>query len=1475
MTGPIADRGDLAPRPWVLDRVQSWLEEEGAKPLMLVRGDPGSGKSSVLLQLAEDTPEVPIIGFVSRAIGRSDRFDGPALLGTVIENMKDLGVQLEETEDGTQLPTHLSVHIEASGNEAPTNILGAALLSSSAQGRLAIAEKLIGAVPPERRMVLVVDALDQAEDEERYEFLTIVASLVRAARGSGVRFVTASRRALPISFQESLTESFDLIADAPPEADDLRRYLETRFQGIPEEDRQRAVTAIIDGAESNWLWATTNAESLEAEIAQTNGLPNPIRLTKGLEGLYVDGIGVIRRCAGKSWEKTVRPILNAVAAATSEELAIIELRWVTGQDDAEIEDVARLCEPFLRQREKALMTFHPDFSRWLLNGEVPGISAGAGHLALARGFTRFGRETQWAPVARNAANKVLDHWWSVLVFDPFSPSASDYQEEIESILHDRDWALRSRVELDDIDQIALVSPTLRFPNSNLPLAAGLEALKNSPSAHGIVGQELIANIPDEQLKLFDDIRLNPMRALRWMDAEIPDYSVLAAQTVWPMVLDEEFLLGRSEGHLTFFLAPAAILKRLDDLTLSAAASIGTLLNEVARDQYDFLLDELRERAAALPEGAANRGGVHLLLGDSLNVKANLEADEAKREELIQEALEAFAIALEEAEGEEALLPAAEWVNTLNRRKQLTREDYDELIPIQARLVELRREQGDPTWVKSCASLAGAYRRRFNAIRSEDEDAPRDDLREAARIYREALAGAASGLERPSILTSLANTLLALAPPDDQELEELIEVQSEVLAFWHRSGGPGEPQAALVLAEAFGLRASRREDDERAEAQDDRRRSLSRYWEALAGIPAEDKRRMAVLGGLAHTLVMLDEKSDQELDDFIVVHEELLSRLLADDHPREYCAATAMLVGEAHFERAMKAEPSEATEDLRQSVDHYRQALEWTPEDDENRESRLATMANSLAALAERNTAEREQLIEVDEELIPKAREKQDPIWLSASIQLAQGLRVRAEDGDDSESSRTDLERALEVITEAEREIDPDGGELHRTCMMEIANILLQLPELDRDQADELVRAQSAYVEILRKEGHSNPMRSVILLGKAHRLRAEHREDPEQRADELRASLAVLREALVELPEESTDRLSGAMEFSAAMAELPERTKADLDEWIPVQAEVLARLRQLRHSGWPKAAALLGTAHRQRALMSASDEDRQDDLEHALAGFRAALVATPEGVGIRLSFQEDLARTLIYLDERDEDRQNELIYLLSDLRDELEADDSEGKSRIGSWLSAAYRERFRQQEHREPQQAQADLQRALEVGREAVAAAGEGSNRIATLIELSNALLSIDHPSETELEEIIDVQSELLTRRRDKGEERWIDAAGTLGEVYLMRARQREEGPERIEDLELAMAHSREALVAAPPDYKKRLLFAVTLANTMVVHGAVTGAGNRQLLDDAVEIVLKEGDVSGRRPELLKLFPFLRAALSSSEPVALAGARAGS
>ena len=834
--------------------------------MLLIRGDPGSGKSSILLQFLGTEPPAHVLARVVRPAGTDpDPFDSQGLLTEVIGGLSAIGV-LPEDAVSVAAPSDIAItgSVEITGDVHPGATVSAVVVRlATTEGMLPLAERLIRLLPRHEHAVVLVDALDQAEDDGADDFLNVVAALLRASRSTGMRLLCSSRRQVPLGFDPNLVTTLDLAEDAPATVDDLREHLERRFAHLALKDRDRVVASILSGAAGNWLWATTNAEALEADISRGGTVPTVIRLTGGLTGLYQDGVRRMRKRTGSAWEEHARPILSAVACAFDDHLTVIELRWITGLSASAIVDTAQLCEPFMRLTAGTVRVFHPDFARWILAGHVSGASEESGHLALAQGLTRFGQTMGWDAVGPNSAARVLDHWCAVIVLDPFSPSFHEHDEQLTSVLLDQSWTAIANVGLDAIEQAALVAPTLTFPGSALPLGTGLRAVRSSEPAQILVGRAIAAGFSDTELDEVEQLMRTPPRAVRWLHDHRPDYAAITMRTLWSAVLRGDFRIIHTSGRLTARLTATAVLRDADGALGGESADL--LVRSLADEDLETVIAQLvREIADGEPRayGLATGGS---LLGSAYRERAARQENQEERGQDLRLALAAYreALAATTPTDDSWLTFASDAANTLRALEDRADQEIEELVSLQTEILARRRETNSPTWPVSANLLGDAYSQR--AMRRDDEVERDQDGRLALAAYCDALAATTpTGNRWLTFAIDVANTLLSLEDRAEDELEELIILQTEILARRRETRDPTWPVSANLLGDAYRERAARRENQ--TDRGQDLGLALAAYRDALAATTPTDDRWLTFAIDVANTLLSLPERSDHQLEE---------------------------------------------------------------------------------------------------------------------------------------------------------------------------------------------------------------------------------------------------------------------------------------------------------------------------------------------------------------------------------------------------------------------------------------------------------------------------------------------------------------------------------------------------------------------------------------------------------------------------------
>ena len=547
------------------------------------------------------------------------------------------------------------------------------------------------------------------------------------------------------------------------------------------------------------------------------------------------------------------------------------------------------------------------------------------------------------------------------------------------------------------------------------------------------------------------------------------------------------------------------------------------------------------------------------------------------------------------------------------------------------------------------------------------------------------------------------------------------------------------------------------------------------------------------------------------------------------------------------------------EDLRLALTAYRDALAATTTTDERWLTFAIDVADTLLSLPGRSDHQLEELISLQTEILARRRETSDPTWPVSANLLGDAYSQRAIRRDDEAERDQDLRLALTACRDALAATTPTDDRW-LTFAIDVANTLLSLPERSDHQLEELISLQT---EILARQRtiHDDQLPVVAnLLGTAYRERAMGRDDEVDRAEDLRLALTAYRDALAATTTTDDRWLTFAIDVANTLLSLEDRAEDELEELIILQTEILARRRETSDPTWPVSANLLGTAYRQRAMRRDDEVERDRDLCLALTPYRDALAATTPTDDRWPTFAIGVANTLLSLRDRSDQELAELISLQTEILARRRETSDPTWPVSAKVLGTAYRERaMRRDDEVERDQ---DLRLALTAYCDALAATTPTDDRWLTFaIDVANTLLSLEDRAEDELEELIILQTEILARRRETRDPTWPVSANLLGDAYRERAARRVNQTDRGQDLGLALAAYRDALAATTPTDDRWLTFAIDVANTLIIHAAVTRAGGPGTLDEATRLVNEA--MTGIRDDPLvigRLLPVLRAAL---------------
>ena len=410
----VAERaGPFVGREWVFAWVRSFLS--GPPGTFLLRGDPGTGKTAVAARIAQAScgrlgaaDSLPPVGegAISAAVLCQA---GKATLSELAQRLSDqLAASVEGFADALHATAEPSitigdVHVDVQGDVHAGGTVSGVVLPRQ-DGKQAFA---MGVAVPLRQLrergaaqpiVLLVDAIDEAADVGEVNALSRLLGKV-----DGVHLIVTCRPDPSVLYDfRTAAHKLDLIADAPADDDDVRRYIRNRLAGQGPDLAVDVLADRVSGeADGNFLYAfyvtgtligSGSLAGMDEKMARSLPLP-----TGGLAGVYEDFLD--RQISGDSrrWGGELRPVLAPLCVALGDGFTTAQLAAVasclTSQDFSRTKaaDVTRAAGQFLDgpRPNGPFRVYHQSFSRFLTDpGQNPDwpIDLTETNSAVARGL---------------------------------------------------------------------------------------------------------------------------------------------------------------------------------------------------------------------------------------------------------------------------------------------------------------------------------------------------------------------------------------------------------------------------------------------------------------------------------------------------------------------------------------------------------------------------------------------------------------------------------------------------------------------------------------------------------------------------------------------------------------------------------------------------------------------------------------------------------------------------------------------------------------------------------------------------------------------------------------------------------------------------------------------------------------------------------------------------------------------------------
>jgi WD40 repeat protein/serine/threonine protein kinase len=383
-------------RDWVFQEIEAW-RRKCSPPALLIVGEPGVGKSTVLAQLIQRNPGGYVLGY------HCCRADTPATLDPagLVRNLAAM-ISARLDEYAAMLEGPAIVDALARSDSDPASAFDAAILSPLHKIR----------APEGGRLYLVIDALDEALERAQRPTIVDVLSTRFDRLPSWIGIVATTRRDPSLLSQLRSLCVHVLDVEDPRNQEDVRHFIQDRLAEPELRDKAQGsgrsvtelATTLLRSSAGNFLFVTTALDAVEIGQLSFDQIE---KLPPGLRSLYELFFHRLFRDAGMDFS-VARKVLETVAAAR-EPLTRQQIAAATELDaEDELPLILSRLASFVPASQGRYAFFHKSLFEWLTGWDIQQDQpfAGPAHVNLQKGWNRLATWC-WAEYKRSSGKPPL------------------------------------------------------------------------------------------------------------------------------------------------------------------------------------------------------------------------------------------------------------------------------------------------------------------------------------------------------------------------------------------------------------------------------------------------------------------------------------------------------------------------------------------------------------------------------------------------------------------------------------------------------------------------------------------------------------------------------------------------------------------------------------------------------------------------------------------------------------------------------------------------------------------------------------------------------------------------------------------------------------------------------------------------------------------------------------------------------------
>lgn len=344
-------------RTWAFDRITEWLA--GAEPILLMTGEPGAGKSTLIGNLvAMSDGETAPYGALGPGCLAATHFCRQQVAESVdaLTVIRLLAARLCES-----VPGFADALRAGSSTVDIEEFLRAESVPRQAYDKYIRQPLRLLAAPA---VLVAIDGLDEAiEGGAGYRLVTMLARESQLPT-PGLRLLLTSRPGRAIRHLTAASR-LDLIDDEPRVGEDVRAYIEGRLLAGAVPSASVLARRIAATGRGNFLYARFVVDDLLSSPRPI--IASKVRLPAGLAGLYREFLDREIAAVEPEWRERHRPVLGLLAEARGDGFTVEQLSGLTGLSRSTVADSITLCAPYLRDHPEssAHRLFHQSFRDYL------------------------------------------------------------------------------------------------------------------------------------------------------------------------------------------------------------------------------------------------------------------------------------------------------------------------------------------------------------------------------------------------------------------------------------------------------------------------------------------------------------------------------------------------------------------------------------------------------------------------------------------------------------------------------------------------------------------------------------------------------------------------------------------------------------------------------------------------------------------------------------------------------------------------------------------------------------------------------------------------------------------------------------------------------------------------------------------------------------------------------------------------------